>query len=133
MSKKPAAMYEELKSRTLCENWAEFVEHMYKEYRRYFRDQFIHLDRFLNSEQINQTVLSDAVSLCLDLQQYSSRQFIEAYKYMESVFYEKKQNILPVMIKEIKKIQSSNAADSKVAKRKIGYYKSIINILGVCL
>ena len=129
---KPKELCQDISNRIRVEGWFDFVQQNYSTHKRYFRDQYRLLDRFLLDTKYDEKVLAEAIKFCNEIEKFSATNLKDAYTYMEGVMLDKKDNVLIKMASGIKSIHA-DATDKAIAKRKIEYYTSIINILGVIL
>ena len=131
-NEKPKELCQDISNRIRVEGWSDFVQQNYSTHKRYFRDQYRLLDRFLLETKYDEKVLAEAIRFCNEIEKFSATNLKDTYTYMEGVMLDKKDNVLIKMASGIKSIHE-NVTDITIAKRKIEYYTSIINILGVIL
>lgn len=100
----------------------------YQCYTRYFREQHAKLEQFLTTEY-DAEVLQQALNICKEAETYSANSLEEAYAYAKGVEEESYSDILPTLLTGIQAIKA-DVRNPKVAKRKLSYYSSLVNILG---
>ncbi len=112
---------EKLKRLFALDSWSEFVDKNFKEYPRYFRDQYNDaLKKF--SRGIAREHLKQAIDLCLENRTYSMANLYDTYQYYQQEALAVKVNIgsnlrdIPLEKKEF-----------QVEKRDIGVYRSLVS------
>jgi len=108
--------------------WEEYINKNYRLYKRYFREQYSGIKKFLTGEY-DEILLQRALELCGETDGYSANNLIEAYSYVKGVWEESHEDILPKLLTGIQAVKA-DARNPKVSKRKLSYYKSLVSIIG---
>jgi len=114
---------EKLKRLFALDNWSEFVDKNFKEYTRYFRDQYHDaLKKF--SQGIEREHLKQAIDLCLENRTYSMANLYDTYQYCK----QEKELALP-KVKITSRLRSipQEKKTFQVEKRDIGVYHTLVN------
>jgi len=121
---KQKQLKEELKRLFDLDNWSEFVDKNFKEYTRYFRDQYNDaLKKF--SQGIEREHLKQAIDLCLENRTYTMANLYDTYQYckQEAILALPKVKIVP----RLRGIPQEKKA-FQVEKRDIGVYRALVNV-----
>ena len=123
---------QELKQQVLqlsdLEAWRQFVEANTNRFKRYRREQYTSLLRFYD-EKRDEQLLAEALELMLEHETVSAANLVDAYTYYRGVAEEDQPEILGALIAGLKRINREYPKIT-VEKRKVGYYASLISLLG---
>ena len=108
--------------------WKRFVQANTSRFKRYRREQYTALLRFFDQEPDEQ-LLSEALELLLEHETVSAANLTDAYTYYRGVAEEDHPEILGALTAGLKRIRGDYPKVA-VEKRKIGYYASLISLLG---
>ena len=121
---KQKQLKEELKGLFALDSWSEFVDKNFKEYTRYFRDQYHDaLKKF--SRGIEKEHLKQAIDLCLENRTYSIANLYDTYQY----YQQEKELALP-KVKIVPNLRGipREKKEFQVEKRDIGVYRALVNV-----
>ena len=108
--------------------WKRFVEMNTNRFKRYRREQYTALLRFFDEERDEQ-LLTEALALALEHETVSAANISDAYTYYQGVTEEDRPEILGALSAGLKRIKR-DYPKIVVEKRKVGYYASLISLLG---
>ena len=108
--------------------WKLFIDANTSRYKRYRREQYPALLRFFDEER-DEAVLTDALMLLLEHGTVTATNLCDAYTYFRGVTEEDQPEILGALTAGLKRIKR-DYPQVTVEKRKIGYYASLISLLG---
>lgn len=117
-------MKEELKRLFALDNWSEFVDKNFKEYTRYFRDQYHDaLKKF--SQGIEKEHLRQAIDLCLENRTYSMVNLYDTYQY-----YQQEAELALPKVEVVSRLKGipQEKKTFQVEKRDIGVYRALVNV-----
>lgn len=110
------------------EEWKQFVEANTNRYKRYRREQYPALLRFFDEER-DEGTLTEALKLMLEHGTVTATNLADAYTYFRGVTEEDHPDVLGALSTGLKRIRG-DYPQVTVEKRKIGYYASLISLLG---
>jgi transposase len=113
------------------ENWREFIELNYKRHSRYVRDQYHIFEVFYKGKGYEES-LKKAVAFCVENKNYSFTELKDTYEYYKSMLANNEFDILKEMQPQLKHIRKCRQ-DVKVAKRGLGFYKSLVSVVRMML
>ena len=122
-----AALKEEVLNRFSLEKWHLFVQHNFKTYHRYVRDQCLEAKRHFG-EGVDLGQLDRALAFCLELKTYSMANLADTYRYYKGLSETKEDDILVKMAPQLKEV-SQQRREIRVSKRDLGVYTSLISIV----
>ena len=108
--------------------WKRFIEANTNRFKRYRREQYTSLLRFFD-EQRDEKLLTEALTLILEHETVSAANLADAYTYYRGVAEEDHPEILGALTAGLKRIKREYPK-IVVDKRKVGYYASLISLLG---
>jgi len=115
---------EKLKRLFALDNWSEFVDKNFKEYTRYFRDQYHDaLKKF--SQGIEREHLKQAIDLCLENRTYTMANLYDTYQY-----YQQEAELALPKVKIVSSLRDipQEKMTFQVEKRDIGVYHNLVNV-----
>jgi len=115
---------EQLKRLFALDSWSEFVDKNFREYTRYFRDQYHEaLKKF--SQGIEREHLIQAIDLCLENRTYTMANLADTYQY----YQQEAELVLPKVkiTSNLRGIPLEKKA-FQVEKRDIGVYRALVNV-----
>jgi hypothetical protein len=125
--KTTAELKEEVLNRFSLEKWHLFVQHNFKTYRRYVRDQCLEAKRHFG-EDVDLGQLDQALAFCLELKTYSMANLSDTYRYYKGLSETKDEDILTKMTPQLKEV-SRQRREIRVSQRDLGVYTSLISIV----
>lgn len=106
--------------------WSEFLIRHKNNFARYLREQYGYLRVFLDSRP-EKVAIEKAIGFCLEVDQLSAKNLQEAYEYYLHVNEEYYPDILSTLAhSDVERRHRS----VRVEKRKVGYYNSLVSIVG---
>jgi len=121
-------LYEQVLKLSDLEAWKRFLEANTKRFKRYRREQYTALMRFFD-EQRDEQLLTEALALTLEHETVSAANLADAYTYYRGVTEEGQPEILGAVSAGLKRIKREYPKIA-VSKRTVGYYASLISLLG---
>jgi len=119
-------LYRELERRWSFSRWSEFLVCHKRHFARYLRQQYGQL-RDLLERQPESAAMEKAIAFCLEVDQLSAKNLQEAYEYFLHVNEEYYPDVLSALAQnDVEK----NRHSVRVEKRKVGYYSSLVSIVG---
>jgi hypothetical protein len=119
-------LYRVLEKQWSFSRWSEFLIRHKKHFARYLREQYGHLRAFLESRP-EKAAMEKAIDFCLEVDQLSAKNLQEAYEYYLHVNEEYYPDILSTLAhSDVERRHRS----VRVEKRKVGYYSSLVSIVG---
>jgi hypothetical protein len=119
-------LYRVLERKWSFSGWSEFLVRHKKHFARYLREQYGHLRVFLESRP-EKAAMEKAISFCVEVDQLSARNLQEAYEYYLHVNEEYYPDILSTLAQSDVERRHKGV---RVEKRKVGYYSSLVSIVG---
>ncbi len=110
------------------EDWKQFVQQNYTQFRRYYREQYHRLEAFLKGEP-ETAILTKALALCLENEKVAARDLEEMYEYVKGIEQENLPDVMPKLLQGIRRIKTEYP-DVTVAQRKLSAYSSLCSIMG---
>jgi hypothetical protein len=120
---KQKQLKEKLKRLFALDSWSEFVDKNFKEYTRYFRDQYHDaLKKF--SQGIEMKHLKQAIDLCLENRAYTMANLYDTYQY-----YQQEAELALPKVKITSNLRGipQEKKTFQVEKRDIGVYHTLVN------
>ena len=121
-------LYRQVLDLSDLDEWKRFVEANTKRFKRYRREQYPALLRFFDEERDGE-ILTEALKLLLDHGTVSATNLADSYTYFRGVSEEDHPDVLGALTAGMKRIKEAYPKVT-VEKRKIGYYASLISLLG---
>jgi transposase len=125
--KATAVLKEEVPNRFSLEKWHLFVQHNFKTYHRYVRDQCLEATRHFG-EEVDVEQLEHALAFCLEFKTYSMANLADTYRYYKGLSETAEDDILKKMAPQLKEVSRQRRA-IRVSKRDLGVYTSLISIV----
>lgn len=125
--KNAEAAYTELVSYHGSDEWRCFLDRNRDAYLRYWKEQTAVLRQFVASVN-NQDALQEALTFCLESESYGAGDLQHAYRHLE----ESHKLAVQPLLKYVKPILTARRENPRpgVPRRSVGYYSSLISLLG---
>ena len=121
-------LYRQVMELSDLDAWKRFLQANTNRFKRYRREQYTALLRFFDDER-DEKLLGEALALTMEHETVSAANLADAYAYYRGVTEEDHPEILGALTAGLKRIKREYPKIA-VEKRKVGYYASLISLIG---
>lgn len=122
--------YAELAKRIPDAQWHRFLEANHEAYPRYWKEQTALLKKVLE-QSVNEQALVEAIAFCLESDSFGAGDLRYAMRHLEEAYLVAEQPLLEYVKPILAAKRTYTAPD--VPRRGIGYYSSLVSLLGVAV